>query len=144
MVIGLEQRRRKRLGKFYIIKGEKEGYVKKRRGICRVKDSIIDFKEKLEEDESFREKIAGASNLDEVVDIAKECGCKIELDEILEDVELSDELLEAAAGGESNTYINSLIGDYNFEFTADIKEDASKIAQMMVDELHKRGIYGKG
>lgn len=109
-----------------------------------MKDNIIDFKEKLEEDESFREKIAGASNLDEVVDIAKECGCKIELDEILEDVELSDELLEAAAGGVRDTYIHSLIGDYNFEFIADSEEDALKIAQMLRDELHKRGIYGKG
>lgn len=79
-----------------------------------MKDNIIDFKEKLEEDESFREKIAGASNLDEVVDIAKEFGCEIELDEILEDVELSDELLEAAAGGVNNAYMNTMIGDDNF------------------------------
>lgn len=109
-----------------------------------MKDNIIDFKERLEEDESFREKIAGASNLDEVVDIAKECGCEIELDEILEDVELSDELLEAAAGGGDDTYTHRLIGDYNFVLTADNKEDASKIVQMLRDELHKRGLYGKG
>lgn len=109
-----------------------------------MKDNIIDFKERLEEDESFREKIAGASNLDEVVDIAKEFGCEIELDEILEDVELSDELLEAAAGGASETYNHRLIGDNNFTFTAFNKEEAQKYAQMMVDELHKRGIYGKG
>ncbi len=108
-----------------------------------MKDNIIDFKEKLEEDESFREKIAGASNLDEVVDIAKECGCKIELDDILEDVELSDELLEAAAGG-GDTIYHRLIGDNNFAFSASSKEEAQKYAQMMVDELHKRGIYGKG
>lgn len=109
-----------------------------------MKDNIIDFKEKLEEDESFKEKIAGASNLDEVVDIAKEFGCEIELDDILEDVELSDELLEAAAGGASDTYTYRLIGNNNFAFTASNKEEAQRYAQMMVDELHKRGIYGKG
>ncbi len=109
-----------------------------------MKDNIIDFKERLEEDESFREKIAGASNLDEVVDIAKECGCEIELDEILEDVELSDELLEAAAGGGDNTYTHRLIGDYNVVLTADNKEDASKIAQIMKEFLNGKGIYGKG
>lgn len=109
-----------------------------------MKDNIIDFKEKLEEDESFREKIAGASNLDEVVDIAKESGCEIELDEILEDIELSDELLEAAAGGAKDTYNYRLIGDYNFEFTADSEEDASKIAKIMKEFLNGKGIYGKG
>lgn len=108
-----------------------------------MKDNIIDFKERLEEDETFREIFAKASNLDEVVDIARELGYNFGVDEILDNVELSDELLEAAAGGASDIYTHRLIGDNNFSFTATNKAEAQKYAQMMVDELHKRGIYGK-
>ena len=106
-------------------------------------DKILEFKERFEEDEKFREIFEAASNLDEIVDLAKENVYDIEIDDILSSVELSDQLLEAVAGGEDDTYIHKLIGNNNVEFTASNPSDAQKYAKMMVDELHKRGIYGK-
>ncbi len=106
-------------------------------------DKILEFKERFEEDEKFREIFETASNLDEIVDLAKENGYDIEIDDILSSVELSDQLLEAVAGGEDDTYIHKLIGNNNVEFTASNLSDAQKYAKMLVDELHKRGIYGK-
>lgn len=61
--------------------------------------NIIDFKEKLEEDPSFKEIFVVASNLDEVIDLAKENGYDLDLDEVMDDSELTDYLLEAVAGG---------------------------------------------
>lgn len=61
--------------------------------------NIIDFKEKLEEDPGFKEIFMVASNLDEVVDLAKENGYDLDLDDITYDSELTDYLLEAVAGG---------------------------------------------
>ena len=111
-------------------------------GVCMDKN-IIDFKVKLEEDEDFRNKFTFASNLDELVDLAKENGYDLDIEKIEEDHELSDYLLEEVAGGEDNTYINEVKGDYNIVFTAANKEEAERYAKMMVEELHKRGIYGK-
>ena len=106
-------------------------------------DKILEFKERFEEDEKFREIFETASNLDEIVDLAKENGYDIEIDDILSSVELSDQLLEAVAGGEDDTYTYKLFGNKNIAFEASNKEEAQKYAKMLVDELHKRGIYGK-
>ena len=105
-------------------------------------DKILEFKEKFEEDEKFREIFESASNLDEIVDLAKENGYDIEIDDILSSVELFDQLLEAVAGGEDDTYIYRLKGNHNVVFTADNRFDAYKDAKKMVDELHKKNIYG--
>lgn len=61
--------------------------------------NIIEFKEKLEEDEDFKNMFVGATNLDEIVDIAKEHGYDLDVEEITDDIELADYLLEEVAGG---------------------------------------------
>lgn len=62
-------------------------------------ENIIAFKERLEEDSEFKDMFVVADNLDEIIDIAKENGYDLELEEIENDLELSDYLLEAVAGG---------------------------------------------
>lgn len=106
-------------------------------------EKILKFKEKLEDDEDFRYLFVNAFNLDEIVDIAREHGIDLDLDEIMEDPELSDQFLEAVAGGAGDTYVHKLIGDKNVIFEASSKEEAQKYANMMVDKLHDNGIYGR-
>ena len=108
-----------------------------------MEDNILKFKEKLEEDAEFRHLFVNAFNLDEIVDIAKENDIELDLDEIMEDPELSDQFLEAVAGGAGDTYVHKLIGDKNVIFEASSKEEAQKYANMMVDKLHDNGIYGR-
>lgn len=67
--------------------------------------NILDFKEKLEDDSSFKEIFFSTSNLDELVDVAKEYGYNLDVEEIINDPELSDYLLEAVAGGKNDTYM---------------------------------------
>lgn len=108
-----------------------------------MKDNIIEFKERLEDDENFKKMFISATNLDEIVDLARENGYDLDVEEITDDAELSDYLLEAVAGGEDDTFTHRLEGNNNIVFTANNKEEAQKYAQKMVEELHKRGIYGK-
>ena len=108
-----------------------------------MEDNILKFKEKLEEDAEFRHLFVNAFNLDEIVDIAKENDIELDLDEIMEDPELSDQFLEAVAGGAGDTYVHKLIGYKNVIFEASSKEEAQKYANMMVDKLHDNGIYGR-
>ena len=108
-----------------------------------MKRNIIEFKERLEDDEGFRNIFVNAANLDEVVDLARENGYDLDVEEIIDEAELSDYLLEPVAGGEDDTFTHRLKGDNNVVFTASNKEEAQKVAQMMVNEIHKRGIYGK-
>lgn len=107
-----------------------------------MKDNFIEFKERLEDDEDFKNVFISATNLDEVVDLARENGYDLDVEEITDDAELSDYLLEAVAGGEDDTFTHKLEGNNNIVFTANNKEEAQKYAQKMVEELHKRGIYG--
>lgn len=108
-----------------------------------MKDNVMEFKERLEEDEDFKNMFINAANLDEVIDMAKENGYDLDLEEVINDSELSDYLLEAVAGGEDDTYTYRLVGDKNIIFTSTNKSEAERYAKNMVDELHKRGIYGK-
>ena len=108
-----------------------------------MEDNILKFKEKLEEDAEFRHLFVNAFNLDEIVDIAKENDIELDLDEIMNDPELSDQFLEAVAGGAGDTYVHKLVGDKNVIFEASSKEEAQKYANMMVDKLHDNGIYGR-
>lgn len=105
--------------------------------------NVIEFKERLEDDEGFRNIFVNAANLDEVVDLARENGYDLDLEEITDEAELSDYLLEAVAGGEDDTFTHRLEGNNNVVFTARNKEEAQKYAKKMVEELHKRGIYGQ-
>ncbi len=106
-------------------------------------EKILKFKEKLEEDAEFRHLFVNAFNLDEIVDIARENDIDLDLDEIMNDPELSDQFLEAVAGGNGDTYVHKLFGDKNVIFEASSKEEAQKYANMMVDKLHENGIYGR-
>ena len=64
-----------------------------------MEEKILKFKERMDEDEDFRKLFVDAFNLDEIVDIARENGYDLDMDEIMYDPELSDQFLEAVAGG---------------------------------------------
>ena len=65
------------------------------------------FLEEIKADTSLQEKLNGAADADAVVEIAKEAGFAITAEDIQSmqssTVELSDEELEGAAGGQANT-----------------------------------------
>lgn len=61
--------------------------------------NIVAFKERLEDDSAFKELFIVAANLDEVVELARENGYDLDIDEIENDSEINDYLLEAVAGG---------------------------------------------
>lgn len=107
-----------------------------------MQDKLIEFKEKLEESNDFKNIFASASNLDEIIELAKENGYDLSLEDITNDNELSDYLLDAVAGGD---YVNNyeIVGDNNFIFEENDPEKAKELGKKMVEELHKRGIYGK-
>ena len=111
-----------------------------------MEDNILKFKEKLEEDAEFRHLFVNAFNLDEIVDIARENDIELDLDEIMNDPELSDQFLEAVAGGgkkaEDDTYTHKLIGNKNFVFEAGTREEAEAYALLVTNKLHENGIYG--
>lgn len=110
-------------------------------------EKLLKFKEKMDEDENFKKLFASAYNLDEIVDIARENGYDLDMDEIMDDAELSDQFLETVAGGkksvEDDTYLHRLVGDHNLVFEAGSKEAAEAYAQLVVGKLHEKGIYGK-
>ena len=64
------------------------------------------FLEKLKADTSLQEKLNGAADADTVVEIVKEAGFAITAEDIqsMQSVELSDEELEGAAGGNVVTW----------------------------------------
>ena len=102
---------------------------------------VMEFKERLEVDEDFLSEVLSTSNLDEIIELARENGYDIDVDDILENSVLADQLLEAVVGGEDDTYTYRLIGNNNIEFTAS-PDEAEDLAKKMVEELHGRGIYG--
>ena len=67
------------------------------------KEQLKVFLEKVKAGTSLQEKLNGAADADAVVEIAKEAGCSITVEDIQSmqsvTVELSDEELENAAGG---------------------------------------------
>ena len=76
------------------------------------------FLEKVKADTSLQEKLNGAANADDVVEIAKEAGFAITAEDIQSKqsmqsgkVELSDEELEGAAGGFFNPCWDSMWRD---------------------------------
>lgn len=109
-------------------------------------EKLLKFKEKMDEDENFKKLFASAYNLDEIVDIARENGYDLDIDAIMEDAELSDQFLEAVAGGKKDekddTYTYKLTGDNNLVFEAKNKEEAQKYGEPLVKKLHEKGIYG--
>ncbi len=110
-----------------------------------MEEKILKFKEKLEENEEFRHLFVNAFNLDEIVDIARENDIDLDLDEIMNDPELSDQFLEAVAGGkkaEDDTYTYRLTGNKNFVFEAGTPEEAEAYALLVTNKLHEKGIYG--
>ena len=111
-----------------------------------MEEKILKFKEKLEEDAEFRQLFVNAFNLDEIVDIARENDIDLDLDEIMNDPELSDQFLEAVAGGgtkaENDTYTHTVIGTKNFFFEAETPEEAGEYAVLVVNKLHENDIYG--
>lgn len=107
-----------------------------------MEEKILKFKEKLEEDAEFRQLFVNAFNLDEIVDIARENDIELDLEEIMNDPELSDQFLEAVAGGRDDTYTHTVIGKKNFFFEAETPEEAGEYAVLIVNKLHENDIYG--
>ena len=60
----------------------------------------------------------------------------------MNDPELSDQFLEAVAGGRDDTYTYRLIGNKNFVFEAGTPEEAEAYAMLVTNKLHENGIYG--
>ncbi len=60
---------------------------------------LKELKEKLNEDISFKELFLNAQNIDEFVDIAKSRGFEVNSEDVDQDDELSNDMLEAVAGG---------------------------------------------
>ncbi len=88
---------------------------------------IIEFKERMEDEAEFRNLFAKAYNLDEIVDIAKENGYDLDMDEIMNDPELSDQFLEAVAAGRDDAYTGIVTDDRNLVLQADSLENAKKM-----------------
>lgn len=105
-------------------------------------EKLLRFKEKMDGDENFRKLFTDAYNLDEIIDIARENGYDLDMDEIMDDAELSDQFLEAVAGGKDNTYSQILYGNSNVVFKANSKEEAQKNGEQLVEKLQENGICG--
>lgn len=60
---------------------------------------IKELKERLNEDVEFKKKFCGLKDIDEMLDVARREGYEVTMDEISCDQELTDDMLEAIAGG---------------------------------------------
>ena len=57
------------------------------------------LKARLNEDGEFKKKFCGLKDIDEMLDVARKEGYEVTMDEISCDQELTDDMLEAVAGG---------------------------------------------
>ena len=75
-----------------------------------------ELKDKLKTDEELRNKFFRVKGTKEAIDIAKSLGFEISEDDIENDRELSDDLLEAVAGGEAGKpgKGDTVINEYKF------------------------------
>ena len=64
---------------------------------------LEEFKEQISFDEDFAEHFSEVESLDEIVEIAKEQGYDFTAEE-LQDDSISDDILEAVAGGKGKVY----------------------------------------
>lgn len=60
---------------------------------------IKELKARLNEDVEFKKKFCGLKDIDEMLDVARREGYEVTMDEISCDQELTDDMLEAIAGG---------------------------------------------
>ncbi len=60
---------------------------------------IKELKAKLNEDVEFKKRFCGLKDIDEMLDLAIKEGYEVTMDEISCDQELTDDMLEAIAGG---------------------------------------------
>ena len=60
---------------------------------------IKELKARLNEDVEFKKKFCGLKDIDEMLDVARKEGYEVTMDEISCDQELTDDMLEAIAGG---------------------------------------------
>ena len=60
---------------------------------------IKELKVRLNEDVEFKKKFCGLKDIDEMLDVARKEGYEVTMDEISCDQELTDDMLEAIAGG---------------------------------------------
>lgn len=72
--------------------------IKIREGEVNLK-SIDKLKEKLNSDKSFKELFINIKTLDEAIDLARQHGFDVDQIEVSEDEGLTDNILEAVAGG---------------------------------------------
>ena len=75
---------------------------------------IKELKARLNEDVEFKKKFCGLKDIDEMLDVARKEGYEVTMDEISCDQELTDDMLEAVAGGKGVTrtdYVNIVLSD---------------------------------
>lgn len=65
--------------------------------------SLKEFKEKLQTDESFRNKFRGIKGSEEALALARKFGFEVSEENLKEDSNLSEDMLEAVAGGKGNS-----------------------------------------
>lgn len=58
-----------------------------------------ELKARLNEDAEFKKRFCGLKNIDEMLDVARKEGYRVTMDEVSCDQELTDDMLEAVAGG---------------------------------------------
>lgn len=75
-------------------------------------DDIEEFKRRLEDDLEFKELFINVDNLDEAVAIARENGYNLDMDSVINDRRLTDDMLEAVAGGSNKDSNEEGFTDY--------------------------------
>lgn len=68
--------------------------------------NINDLKEKLKYDENFKDKFSSIKDPKEAVKLAKKFGFNVNENEVENDPELSEDVLEAVAGGKGGINVN--------------------------------------
>lgn len=69
---------------------------------------IKELKARLNEDVEFKKKFCGLKDIDEMLDVARKEGYEVTMDEINCDQELTDDMLEAIAGGVKGKYTHTI------------------------------------
>ncbi|MDQ5984088.1 MAG: Nif11-like leader peptide family RiPP precursor [Eubacteriales bacterium SKADARSKE-1] len=65
--------------------------------------ALKEFKEKLKSDQEFKNKFLGIKDQKEAIELARKFGFEIKEEDLEEDSDLSEDMLEAVAGGKGNS-----------------------------------------
>lgn len=69
---------------------------------------IKELKTRLNEDAEFKKRFCGLKDIEEMLEVAREEGYEVTMDEISCDQELTDDMLELIAGGAKGKYTRTI------------------------------------